>query len=71
MSQAQYAPATLPIPQFTGRSRAVHDPSPAAGVPEKGFTVYLATLEMDAWPILAQAVVPAESGTAPAGPRNE
>ena len=34
----------------------------AAGVPETGCTVHLATLEMDAGPILAQEVVPVLPG---------
>ena len=34
----------------------------AAGVPETGCTVHLATLEMDAGPILAQEVVPVLAG---------
>jgi phosphoribosylglycinamide formyltransferase-1 len=48
------------LPAFPGW-HAVAD-ALAAGVPETGTTVHLATLEMDAGPILAQAVVPVLAG---------
>ena len=51
-------PALLPaFPGWHGVRDAL-----AAGVPETGCTVHLATLEMDAGPILAQAVVPVLPG---------
>ena len=54
-------PALLPaFPGWHGVRDAL-----AAGVPETGCTVHLATLEMDAGPILAQEVVP----VLPATPR--
>ena len=48
------------LPAFPGW-HAVRD-ALAAGVPETGCTVHLATLEMDAGPILAQEVVPVLPG---------
>jgi phosphoribosylglycinamide formyltransferase 1 len=48
------------LPAFAGW-HAVRD-ALAAGVPETGCTVHLATLEMDAGPILAQEVVPVLPG---------
>ena len=51
-------PALLPaFPGWHGVRDAL-----AAGVPETGCTVHLATLEMDAGPILAQEVVPVVPG---------
>ncbi len=51
-------PALLPaFPGWHGVRDAL-----AAGVPETGCTVHLATLEMDAGPILAQEVVPVLPG---------
>ncbi len=51
-------PALLPaFPGWHGVRDAL-----AAGVPESGCTVHLATLEMDAGPILAQRVVPVHAG---------
>jgi phosphoribosylglycinamide formyltransferase 1 len=51
-------PALLPaFPGWHGVRDAL-----AAGVPETGCTVHLATLEMDAGPILAQQVVPVRPG---------
>ncbi len=51
-------PALLPaFPGWHGVRDAL-----AAGVPETGCTVHLATLEMDAGPVLAQEVVPVVSG---------
>jgi phosphoribosylglycinamide formyltransferase-1 len=51
-------PALLPaFPGWHGVRDAL-----AAGVSETGCTVHLATLEMDAGPILAQAVVPVRAG---------
>jgi phosphoribosylglycinamide formyltransferase-1 len=51
-------PALLPaFPGWHGVRDAL-----AAGVPESGCTVHLATLEMDAGPILAQRVVPVLAG---------
>jgi phosphoribosylglycinamide formyltransferase-1 len=51
-------PALLPaFPGWHGVRDAL-----AAGVPETGCTVHLATLEMDAGPILAQGVVPVLAG---------
>jgi len=51
-------PALLPaFPGWHGVRDAL-----AAGVPETGCTVHLATLEMDAGPILAQQAVPVLSG---------
>jgi phosphoribosylglycinamide formyltransferase 1 len=51
-------PALLPaFPGWHGVRDAL-----AAGVPETGCTVHLATLEMDAGPILAQEVVPVLAG---------
>jgi phosphoribosylglycinamide formyltransferase 1 len=48
------------LPAFPGW-HGVHD-ALAAGVAETGCTVHLATLEMDAGPILAQEVVPVRPG---------
>jgi phosphoribosylglycinamide formyltransferase-1 len=51
-------PALLPaFPGWHGVRDAL-----TAGVPETGCTVHLATLEMDAGPILAQEVVPVQPG---------
>ncbi len=48
------------LPAFRGE-HAVRD-ALAAGVKITGFTIHVATLELDAGPILAQAAVPVEEG---------